>query len=281
MFRLKHTLLNLFFILIINLLFCAYPPGILAGDTIRINGSGTCLEMIKPLMEAYGKNTRGVSFQVEKSWGSSGAIKALLAGAIDIAIVARPLKPEEIARGGKLENYGKTPLVVITEKKVSAKNISTRELEDIYSGKTMKWPNGETIRVILRPNEETDMKILKGLSPGMAGAVAQAHDRRGMLIAMTDSESIMAVSRTTGGIGTATLTHVLIGKLPLNILALNGVNPSRENLANGTYPLSKDINFVTTGKLSHAAAKFLKFIYSNKGCSIAEKNGVLIAMENK
>ena len=69
--------------------------------------------------------------------------------------------------------------------------------------------------------------------------------------------------------------------MPLNILALNGVKPSRENLANGTYPLAKDVSFVTTGKLPDAAAKFLEFIYSNKGRVIAEKTGVLIAVDNK
>lgn len=276
MYRATRVLMNIFSLIFVPLLFLAGPASVLAGDTVRINGSGTCMEMIKPLIEAYTKDTRGVSFQAEKPLGSSGAIKALLAGAIDVAIVSRPLKPEERARGGKFRLYGKTPLAIVTKKGIPLKTISTRELEAVYSGTTRTWPNGETVRVILRPNEDADTKILKSLSPGMAKAIDRAHHRRGMLVAVTDPESNEAVSRTDGGIGASGLSGVLVGNVPLNVLALNGVTPSRENLANGAYPLAKDVSFVTTRKLPGAAAEFLEFVYSKRGRSIAEKAGVLI-----
>ncbi len=280
MYQRNRLFLIVFYLILINFLSYASPSGIMAGETIRINGSGACLAMLKPLMEAYGKENRGISFQVEKPLGSSGAIKALLADAIDIAIVARPLKTEEMIRGARLVNYGKTPLAVITEEKVPVKNISTRELEDIYYGKIQEWPNGKPLRIILRPMEDADTKILMRLSAGMAEAVARAHQRRGVMIAETDFQSYEAVSRTGGGIGAVGLPVILSGKLPLNVLALNGIKPSRRNLANGTYPLSKNISFVTMGRLHGAAAKFLEFIYSNKGRAIAEKAGVLFTLDH-
>jgi phosphate transport system substrate-binding protein len=269
------------YFIIISLFFFEYPTDAFAKDVVRINGSGAPLEIIKPLAEAYGKNNRNVTFEIEKPLGSSGAIKALLAGAIDIAIVSRSLKPEEIDQGGKLRDYGKTPLAIVTGGNVPLKTISTGELEKIYSGKTKKWPDGEIIRIILRPEADADTKILKGLSPGMAEAVTQAHSRRGIMIAVTDPESNEAVSKILGSIGVAGLCGVLVDKSPLNLIALNGVNPSRENLENKTYPLSKDISFVTTGELNSASAKFLEFIYSKKGRSIAEKYGVLIIVDKK
>lgn len=273
-------LLKLFFLILINLLLFAYPSNSLAWDKIRVNGSGTCMAMMKPLMEAYGNANNHILFKMEKSLGSSGAIKALLAGAIDIAVVSRPLKPDEINHGLRSRHYGKTPLVIVTGKKVPLQTITTGEIEDIYSGKTAKWSNGETIRIILRPIEETDTKIMRGLSPGMAEAIARAHHRRGMRIAMTDSESIEAVSGTTGAIGVSTLIHVLVGQFPVNVLALNGVKPDRSNQANRSYPLFKDIIFVTTSQTSGATEKFLNFVYSRKGRSIAEKNGVWFAEVN-
>jgi len=278
MIRISLSPLRRIFFFLLLILAC--PANILAGDIIRINGSGSNLEMIKPLVEAYVKVAGKAQFQIEKPLGSAGAIKALLAGALDIAVVARPLKAEEIAQGGKLRAYGKTPFAIVAEKSIPLKTVSTKELEDIYAGKTTKWPNGETIRVILRPNEDKDTKILKSLSPGMAEAVDKAHERRGVMIAVTDMESNEAVARTAGGIGAAALAGILVEKLPLNVLALNGIKPSRDNLADRTYPLSKDISFVTTNKLPDAAAKFLKFVYSKKGRAIAEKNGILIMEDN-
>jgi phosphate transport system substrate-binding protein len=273
-----HTLLCL---ILLNLIFFAATPNAHAGDTIRINGSGSSLEMMKPLMEAYGRSSQDVFFTMGRPLGSSGAIKALLAGVIDIAVASRALKPEEIAQGAKVKHFGKTPLAIVTKKNISIKTISTKELEDIYSGEKRKWSNGETIRVILRPNEDTDTKILKGLSPGMAEAVAKAHRRQGMILAVTDPESNETVSRTSGSIGTAGLTGILFGEVPLKVIALNGVMPNIKTLADGTYPLAKSINFVTTGKLPYAAAKFIDFIYSKKGRAIAEKIGVLITADSK
>lgn len=278
--RVNRFLLKFFFLILTYLLLFAYPFNSLASDKIRINGSGTSVAMMKPFLEAYGKGNHHVLFQMEKSLGSSGAIKALLAGAIDIAVISRSLKPDEINRGLRIRYYGKTPLVIVTEKKVPLQNITTGELEDIYSGKTKKWSNGETIRIILRPNEETDTKIMRGLSSGMAEAIAKAHKRRGMRIAMTDFESIEALSGTAGAIGASTLTQVLVGQFPVNVLALNGIKPGRKNQANRKYPLFKDIIFVTTSQLSAATEEFLNYVYSQKGRAIAEKSGVWLAEVN-
>ncbi len=262
-------------------LLCAGVQDAGAGETIRINGSGAPLDMMKPLAEAYGKTKRNVSFEFAKPLGSSGSIKALLAGAIDIAVVSRPLNPEETARGGVSKPFGRTPLAVVTHREVRLKTISTRELEGIYTGRTKNWPGGETVRVILRPREDTDTKILKSLSPAMAVAVAAAHQRQGMRIALTDPESNEAVSRTPGGIGTAALAGVLVSGMPLNVVALNGVRPGRKTLADGTYPLAKEIIIATTGKLPVAASQFLEFVYSKRGRALAWKYGVLVTGSGK
>jgi phosphate transport system substrate-binding protein len=270
-----------FYLMLAVFVFCAGVQDAGAGETIRINGSGAPLELMKPLVQAYGKTKRGVSFEIRKPLGSSGSIKALLAGAIDIAVVSRPLKPEEIARGGMSKPFGRTPLAVVTHRDIRLKTISPRELEDIYAGRTKSWPDGETVRVILRPREDTDTKILKGLSPGMAAAVAAAHQRQGMRIALTDPESNEAVSRTPGGIGTAALAGVLVSGLPLNVVALNGVEPVRKTLADGTYPLAKEIIIATTGNLPDAASQFLEFVYSKRGRALAGKYGVLVTGSGK
>jgi hypothetical protein len=60
---------------------------------------------------------------MDKPLGSSGSIKALLAGAIDIAVVSRRLKPEEINRGGE-KGLWQNPLVIVVEKSNRLKTIS-------------------------------------------------------------------------------------------------------------------------------------------------------------
>lgn len=247
-----------------------------AEDTIRINGSGSALDMMKPLIHAYIKTNRDAHIVMAKSLGSSGAIKALLADALDLAVVSRELKPEEAAQGAMLRRYGKTPLVIVTEKSAQRADISTGELEDIYIGKTGTWQNGGKIRLVLRPLADTDTQILRGLSPGMDNAITASHTRPGMLIAITDQEAYATIKSTPGGIGTTALNSIISEKLPLTVLSLNGVKPSPKNLALGTYPLTKEISFVTTTKTTPASKKFINFIFSAQGRAIAEKAGVLV-----
>jgi phosphate transport system substrate-binding protein len=265
---------------------CAIVPGgpahVLAGETVRINGSGTGLEMMKPLIEAYVKSVPGVTFVMDKPLGSSGAIKALIAGALDIAVSSKLLKPEEAAQGANLRPFGKTPLAIVTGSNVPVKNISTEELEAIYSGRNRKWPDSnESIRVILRPLEDIDTKILRGLSPGMNEAITQAQSRRGMITAVTDVDSNQAVADTIGSIGTSGLAGIMVEKTSLNILSLNNVMPTLESLADGRYPLAKEIHFVTMSDLAESVQSFLDFIYSDKGRFIVENIGVLTAAGGK
>jgi phosphate transport system substrate-binding protein len=250
----------------------------LAAEPIRINGSGSALDMMKPLVKAYLKANPDVGIAMEKPLGSSGALKALLAGALDIVVSSKQLKPEEIAKGAQLKGFGRTPFAIVSEKSVPKQDITTRELEAIYAGTTVKWPNGENIRLVLRPREDIDTQILRGLSPGMDSALAASLSRPGMIVAVTDPEAYNTVVRTPGGLGATGLTSIVTEKLPLNVLSLNGVKPTPKNLANGTYPLFKEFGFVTTPRTSPAALKFLNFVYSPQGRSTAAKAGVLVTV---
>lgn len=247
-----------------------------AGQSVRINGSGTGLEMMKPLIDAYVKSHHGVTFEMEKPLGSSGAIKALIAGVLDIAVTSRSLRQEEEAQGATISIFGKTPLAIVAGKNVPVRNISTPELENIYSGVTRKWTNNENIRVVLRPQEDIDTKILRALSPGMDKAMSNAQSQQGMLIAVTDPESNQTILKSSGSIGASGLAGIMAGRLPLNVLSLNGVMPTTKALAEGRYPLAKEISFVTKGKLPEAVAQFLEFIHSVKGRMIVEQIGVLV-----
>jgi len=256
-------------------LLCCLSGG--AAETIRVNGSGSALAMLKPLVAAYGKTSPGVVVDIGKPLGSSGAMKALLAGALDVAVTSRPLAPEEAAQGAQWRNLGQTPLLIVTGKAVGKNEITSAELAAIYAGETKVWPNGQPIRVILRPEGDIDTQILAGLSPAMQSAIALAHQREGMILALTDPESNEAVARVPGSIGAAGLCGLEGHAVSLNVLTLNGVQPSLKTLASGAYPLAKGIDFVTTGRTSAAGRRLLDFIFSATGRAIAEKAGVLPA----
>jgi phosphate transport system substrate-binding protein len=259
-----------------TILLLAFPAAALAGDTIRINGSGSALDMLKPMLTAFKKSNKDVKILMDRPLGSSGAIKALLGEALDLALSSKPLKPEEKSRGAQQLVYGKTPLVLIAEKKTAKRDITTRELEDIFNGKTTSWPDGENIRLVLRPNEDIDSSILSRLSPGMSSAMQAARTRAGMITAVTDPDAYQTVQKTPGALGASGLTSIITEKLPVVSLSLNGVKPSPAALGKGTYPLAKEISIITTAKTSPAAQKLVRFMLSPQGRAIAMKNGVIV-----
>jgi phosphate transport system substrate-binding protein len=255
---------------------CGAGPWLASAEPIRINGSGSALDMMKPLVAAYRKANPGVTIDIDKPLGSSGAIKALLAGALDFAVTSKPLAPEDAARGAQLRAYGRTPLVIVTGSPVGRTNLTSSELAEIYAGRLKAWPSGEAIRVVLRPEGDIDTRILENLSPAMLKAMAEAQKRPGMLIAVTDPESNETVAKTPGSIGASGLTGMIGEHAPLNTLTLDGVQPTLHALATGAYPLAKGINFVTTARTSAEGRKLLDFIFSARGRALAEKAGVLV-----
>ena len=247
-----------------------------AQEIIRINGSGAAVSLAKPLLRVYSRLHPDAKIAMGNPLGSSGAIKALLAGSLDIAISSRPLTDHELQQGARGMAFGKTPLAIIVGRSVPLKGITTRELEEIYAGDMRKWPNGANVRIVIRPREEIETIILRGLSPGMDGAWARAFNRQGMLLAMTDPESNRLVSKTSGSIGTGALCGIMADKVPVKILALNGVPPTVESISQGKYPLIRNIDFVVTDKLSESAKHFLQFVYSKEGRAIARNYGVFV-----
>lgn len=245
-------------------------------EVVRINGSGATLDIVETLAKEYRKQHPAVRFVIEKPLGSSGAIKALLAGALDVAVSSKVLKPGEATRGAQSKDYGKLPFAVVTAGNVGKKEITVRELEDIYAGKITRWPDGQTIRLILRPLDDIDTGILAGLSPGLEKALLEAHKKPGMMLAVTDPEANEAIAKTPGGFGTAALCCAQAYKGRLKPLALNGKEASAKGVADGSYPLAKDLRFVTTKNLSPAALGFLRFVYSPKGRAIACREGVVV-----
>jgi phosphate transport system substrate-binding protein len=252
-----------------------------AADTIRINGSGSTLDMLKPMITAYRKANPGVTIIMEKPLGSSGAIKALLAGVLDIAVSSKPLKPEESQQGAIAREYGRTPLLFATNIDVRKDNITLQELKEIYEGKTITWPDGKPLRLVLRPEGDIDTKIVRGLAPAVDAAVTVAMKRHGMKVAITDKDLIETVASTPGAVGATSLCTLLVLKPKLNPLALNGVKASTRALSDGSYPIAKDIRFVTTAKTPLAGIRFLDFVYSAKGRGIAEKSGVLLTAQTQ
>lgn len=246
-----------------------------AQEVVRINGTGAGVALMEPLIEAFEKENKGIKVHMEKSLGSSASIKAVAKNALDLGICGRPLKPAESAEGLVQLDYGKTPFVLVSNTRTKESNLSLKEVVGMFSGKVHTWPNGDFVRVVLRPNEDTDTKIIRAISPDMDMAVTAAQARKDMLLGITDNEAFEAVSKTPGTLAFMGLTLPLSQPGSIKVLRLDGVQGSVATLAGGKYPYVKPFYLVTRKGSSAATEKFVKFLYSKKGKSLAVRHGLL------
>lgn len=247
---------------------------------ITAGGTGSSAPLLRLLATEYAKSAPGFRLkQLEPPLGSSGALKALASGKIDLAATGRPLKSDEIAAVGRSIELARTPFVLVTRDGVRAKGFSLRDLADVYRGKIMQWDNGAPLRLILRSAFETDTEILRHMSAAMDRSVQSAFERKGMAIGESDLETIDLVERIPGALAPTTLGLVSTLGKNLRVLPLDGLTPSAKALANGSYPWSKSL-YVVVGKTPGPAVKgFVDFLRTPRAREILMNHEYLPAGE--
>ncbi len=166
--------LRMFIIVLLTLMFAASGSRLLAQPgpgTIRIGGTGGALGTMQQLAKAFKKTHPDVNIVLFPSLGSSGGISAVQEGALDIAISSRPLDDAEHNRGLVAIEYAKTPFVFVISSKSSITGLTTRQAVEIYEGGMQSWPDGSPIRLVMRPERDSDTALLKSMSDAMKNAV--------------------------------------------------------------------------------------------------------------
>lgn len=244
-----------------------------SAQELRIGGTGAALGTVQLLAQAYTKTAPGAKLTVLPSMGSGGGIKAVLAGAVQLAVSSRPLTESEVKAGAVEFEYGRTPLVFATGPKNAAVDLSTQNLIDIYAGKTEQWPDGSKIRLVLRPIGDGDSELIANIAPAMREAKNLAEQRKGMAFSVTDQDAADNIETIPGAVGPSSLAQIITEKRQLKALSLNGVAPDAKALADGSYPLQKPLSIVSSPKSPAAAQAFVAFVRSAAGREILLQTG--------
>jgi phosphate transport system substrate-binding protein len=229
---------------------------------MRVGGTGAGVVTIAALAEAAA--TVGVRIEALPSLGSTGGVRALGDGRIDLAIIGRAMTPEEMKPGLQVVFELRTPFVFVTSLP-AAPSMTPAELVAAYGDPRARWPSGGPVAVVLRQRSDGDAIMLNGLIPGMDAAVELARKRPGVPVSAVDDDNAEYAERTKGSLATMSYSQVMIEARRVRTIAINGVAPSLQALADGSYPYSRPFYLVVPAKPGAAAQRFVAFLQSDAG----------------
>ena len=265
-------------LVMVLLLAGAMPAGnAAAADTLRVGGTGTATGMLQQVGAEFTAAT-GVKVEIVPSLGSTGAIRALRDGWLDIAVPARPLKPNEAAAGLRQVAVLRTAYVIATSHS-GPNGLKSADLVGIFAAEKPAWADGTPIRIILRPRGDSDTALLAELFPGMGAAIETARRRAEVPTAATDQDNAALAERTPGSLTGTTVTQLKTEHRDLHIVPLDGVEPTLANLESGVYRFAKHLYFIVPRASSAEAQQFLDFLQSPRGVKALRETETLPGAE--
>jgi phosphate transport system substrate-binding protein len=256
------------------ILFAWGPATSAAAEQLRIGGTGAALGLMRRLGDAFADRDAGTTVHVMPSMGSAGAVAAARDNALDVAMSGRALNPADVAAGLRAALWLSTPAVLVTSRPI-APPLELASLAANYAEPSPRWPDGQPLRVILRPEGESSVDVLISRAPGLAAAIQTARQRRTIPVAATDQDNLEIARTTPGSLTVTTLLQITTEAANVRVASLDGVVPSAASMSDGSYVLCIDIQIVLPPRSSATAERFLQFLRSPEAAAIIRESGAV------
>lgn len=241
--------------------------------SITMNGSTSMEKFATALNEAFMLDYPNVTATAEFT-GSGAGIESVSNGSADIGNSSRHLKAEELANGLVENIVAIDGIAVVINTSGEVSNLTKQQLIDIYSGTVTNWKDvgGEDAQIVVIGRESasgTRAAFEELLELENACRYAQEIDSTGAVMAK--------VASTPGAIGYVSLDVV---NDTVKLINLEGIEPTAENIKEGSYLLSRPFVMATKGEISEqspAVQELFKFIDSAEGQEIISMVGLISA----
>ncbi|MEO6990182.1 MAG: phosphate ABC transporter substrate-binding protein [Candidatus Baltobacteraceae bacterium] len=250
----------------------AAPSLALADTSLSAAGSTALLPLVKEAAAQYQQAHGDVKIAVAGG-GSGTGINQVAAKAVDIGnsdILAKD-HPELVDHRVAVVGFA-----VIVNSSAGVKNLTKKQLQDIFSGKVTNWKDvggsAGKITTINRPrNSGTRAVFTKTIMGDVAiSAEGLTEDATGSVVS--------TVGTTPGSISYAAFSGTR-NKPGIAELAIDGVTPTDGNVVTGKYPLWSYEHMYTNGPSNAATSRFIAFVTSNR--STVHKLGYILVRDMK
>ncbi|RYZ86961.1 MAG: phosphate ABC transporter substrate-binding protein [Proteobacteria bacterium] len=267
---------------------CTKKSDVVPDDETIISGKTsilvdeTLLPIIEDQVQVFESTYKAKISLIARS--ETEALQAFLKDTAKVIVLSRDLSAKEksffTSRGRfpKSTKFASDAIALIASKQQTDTVIDLQSVIDVMNGKQVKGING---LVFDNPNSGTVhyMNRLAGLS---------AIPDKNVYSFKTNAEVVKFVSENPGMIGviginwvfqpTPELENYLKKTTVLSVKGISGttfVSPTQNNLAEGTYPLMRDIYLINAQEYEGLGIGFASFIAGERGQRIILKSGLL------
>lgn len=202
-----------------------------------------------------------------------GAYRAVVDGDVDVVFCAKP-SAEQLAyaeeKGVELElvPIGYEAFVFIVNANNPVDNLSVDEVKGVFTGQYRNWNElggpDSAIDVVIRNEGSGSQTALINLLDGEQ-PLRRPTIGRGSAIGFSFRFYVEALAKQGG----------------IKMLSLNGVSPTRENIANHSYPIVSNFYAVyDRANTNENVQKLLEWILSEEGQYVVEQNGYVPLEQN-
>ncbi|MCD8390745.1 MAG: phosphate ABC transporter substrate-binding protein [Firmicutes bacterium] len=241
--------------------------------TVEMNGSTSMQKLVEAACEVFNEQNPTITASAQFT-GSGAGIQAVIDGTADIGNASRALKDEEKAEGLVENIVALDGIAVITNKNVTASDLTNEQLAAIYTGETSDWSavGGDSGQIVVIGRESgsgTRDAFEEMLDIADNCAYSQELDSTGAVLT--------TVASTPNAVGYVSL-DVLDDSV--NVLTINGIEATAENIKAGDYTLQRPFVMATKGEISEQSAavqKWFEFLDSEDGQAVIANAGLISA----
>ncbi|HLF28772.1 MAG TPA: substrate-binding domain-containing protein [Anaerolineae bacterium] len=259
-----RTRLGLLVILAVALAACSNataqtPPTPRPQTTLTISGSGGATEIVKFLAKAYSQQHADLAFNFLSGAGTSGGVKGVLEGQLDLGTMSRPPKDSELAAGIAFLELGHDRVAVATSADVSITGLTGQQVKDIFLGKIRNWsavggPNA-AINLFVRDEEDSLTQVLR------AELFADAEFASGAVVLTSEGDMRDALLKATNAIGYIAHSNIRINQLSIRVVILDNLDPAD---VHNDYPYSRVTGIAYLPANASKLQSFLDFVDSSE-----------------
>lgn len=245
--------------------------------TINVVGSTSVTPAIELIAIAYEKKNPNIRVDIQ-GIGSTAGVNAANDGTADIGMASRNLKESEGGYGLTEYTLAFDGIAVVTHPSNPIKELNKETVTKIFTGEITNWSEvgGEDATIIVISREEgsgtrgafDDIMDLEAKNDAKEKYSLIVEDA---IIADGNGAVKANVASKELGIGYISLSYIDESVQPLKV---DGIDPTVENIVNGSYKVSRPFLLLTKGVVSTDVQAFLDFALGTEGQEMVKSKWV-------